>query len=78
MSASPPPGTDYIALLNAALPLITNLAPLFAQAIAAISAQSGKAVDTTIGEIYPQLDANEVKLLADIVKEQNAIAGGAA
>lgn len=77
MSATPPQGVDYVALLNIIAPLITNLAPLVAQAISTVASQSGKEVETTIGEIFPQLDANEAKLLADLAKEQAAIQGGA-
>lgn len=68
---------NYIEILLKLAPLVTDLAPLVAQMIASISAQGGKDIDTIIAETLPQLDANEAKLLADMAKEQAAIAGGA-
>jgi hypothetical protein len=71
-------GTDYIALINALAPLITNLAPLVAQAINMVQAQGGKDVDTILAETGVQIAANDALILANMAAEQKAIEGGAA
>lgn len=67
---------EYIVLINALLPLVANLEPLFVQVIKQIKGQSGMTDDDILAHAAATLDSNAQALLAERLRLQAEIDGG--
>lgn len=56
------------ALITALLPMITNLTPVLISTIMHIKAQSGKTTEEIIADAGITLEANDRKLIEDLVR----------
>jgi hypothetical protein len=65
-----------LALINALLPLVSNLAPVVAHLIGQIKAQSGKTSDQILDEASANLDESGKALLAEQIRLQDKISSG--